>query len=55
VIVTSLPIIGGIAKLLVILFGLGALFLAARSAWSGRGSAPAPPPTSASAAPAAAA
>lgn len=36
VIVTSLPIIGGIAKLLVVLFGLGALFLAGRSAWSGR-------------------
>jgi cytoskeletal protein CcmA (bactofilin family) len=45
VIVTSLPIIGGIAKLLVILFGLGALFLAARAAWGGRGSTPtaAPP------------
>ena len=39
VIVTSLPIIGGIAKLLVVLFGLGALFLAARGAWRGRGSA----------------
>ena len=36
VIVTSLPIIGGIAKLLVVLFGLGALFLAARGAWRGR-------------------
>jgi cytoskeletal protein CcmA (bactofilin family) len=36
VIVTSLPIIGGLAKLMVVLFGLGALFLAARSAWSGR-------------------
>ena len=36
VIVTSLPIIGGIAKLLVVLFGLGALFLAARGAGRGR-------------------
>ena len=44
VIVTSLPIIGGIAKLLVVLFGLGALFLAMRAAWSGRGPMPAAPP-----------
>lgn len=45
VIVTSLPIIGGIAKLLVVLFGLGALYLAARSGWRGRdaGSDAAPP------------
>jgi cytoskeletal protein CcmA (bactofilin family) len=43
VIVTSLPIVGGIAKLLVILFGLGALFLAAWAAWRGRGSAAARP------------
>lgn len=49
VIVTSLPIIGGIAKLLVVLFGLGTLFLAARSGWRGRGtiSPPAPPPPAA--------
>ena len=38
VIVTSLPIIGGVAKLLVVLFGLGALFLAARATWRGQGS-----------------
>jgi hypothetical protein len=44
VIVTSLPIIGGIAKLLVVLFGLGALFLAARAGWRGRGTMVAPPP-----------
>ena len=44
VIVTSLPVIGGIAKLLVVLFGLGALFLAARAAWRGRGVAYSPPP-----------
>ena len=52
VIVTSLPIIGGIAKLLVVLFGLGALLLAAWSAWRGRGSAgtsPPPPPPASSA------
>jgi hypothetical protein len=52
VIVTSLPIIGGIAKLLVVLFGLGALLLAAWSAWRGRGSSgtlpPPPPPSSVS-------
>jgi hypothetical protein len=33
VIVTSLPILGGIAKLLVALFGLGALALVAWTAW----------------------
>ena len=44
VIVTSLPIIGGIAKLLVVLFGLGALFLAERAAWQGRGPARVAPP-----------
>jgi hypothetical protein len=33
VIVTSLPIIGGIAKLLVVLFGLGALVVAAWNRW----------------------
>jgi hypothetical protein len=43
VIVTSLPIIGGIAKLLVVLFGLGALLLAAWAGWRGRGSAGAQP------------
>ena len=43
VIVTSLPIIGGIAKLLVILFGLGALVLTARAWWTGRGAATPPP------------
>jgi hypothetical protein len=36
VLVTSVPIIGGIAKLLVVLFGLGALGLVALSAWRGR-------------------
>jgi len=43
VIVTSLPIIGRIAKLLVVLFGLGALLLAAWAGWRGRGSAVARP------------
>jgi hypothetical protein len=36
VIVTSLPVIGGLAKLAVILFGLGALLIAAWSRWRGR-------------------
>jgi hypothetical protein len=55
VIVTSLPIVGGIAKLLVTLVGLGALVVAAWRSWRGRGrpkvAAPigpvseAPPPT----------
>jgi hypothetical protein len=44
VIVTSLPIIGGIAKLVVIILGLGALALAAWSGWRGRR---VPPPASA--------
>lgn len=35
VIVTSLPVIGGIAKLLVVLFGLGALAVAAWHRWRG--------------------
>jgi hypothetical protein len=51
VVVTSLPIIGGLAKLAVILFGLGAASLAAWQAWRAwrarRGS---PPPTAAEAA-----
>jgi hypothetical protein len=42
--VTSLPIIGGIAKLVVIILGLGALALAAWSGWRGRR---VPPPASA--------
>jgi hypothetical protein len=46
VILTSLPAIGGLAKLLVVLFGLGALFLTARSAWSGRRSVPSQAPPS---------
>jgi hypothetical protein len=33
VIATSLPIVGGLAKLLVIVFGLGALGLAAWRGW----------------------
>jgi hypothetical protein len=33
VIVTSLPIVGGIAKLVVALFGLGAIVLVAWTAW----------------------
>jgi hypothetical protein len=33
VIVTSLPLVGGLAKLLVILFGVGALTVAAFRAW----------------------
>ncbi len=36
VIVTSLPIIGGIAKLVVVLFGLGALALAVYGTWQAR-------------------
>jgi hypothetical protein len=44
VIVTSLPIIGGIAKLVVIILGLGALAIAAWSGWRGRRT---PPPASA--------
>lgn len=52
VIVTSLPIIGGIAKLLVVLLGLGALALAAWAASRRRGpmsatAPPAPPPSAA--------
>jgi cytoskeletal protein CcmA (bactofilin family) len=43
VIVTSLPIVGGFAKLLVVLFGLGALAVAAWRWWRGRGR-PTPPP-----------
>ena len=46
VLVTSLPIIGGIAKLLVVLFGLGAIALVAFAAWRGR-RAPTTPPTTA--------
>jgi cytoskeletal protein CcmA (bactofilin family) len=41
VIVTSLPVIGGLVKLLVVLFGLGALALAAWHAW--RPPRPGPP------------
>lgn len=40
VVVTSLPIIGGLAKLAVVLFGLGALALAAWHAWRPSRSAP---------------
>jgi cytoskeletal protein CcmA (bactofilin family) len=45
VVVTSLPIIGGIAKLAVVIFGLGALVLALRGFWSERQmrTTPAPP------------
>jgi hypothetical protein len=45
-IVTSLPVIGGLAKLLVVLFGLGALTVAAWRAWRGPGApmVAAPPP-----------
>jgi cytoskeletal protein CcmA (bactofilin family) len=42
VIVTSLPVVGGIAKLAVVLFGLGALAVAAWSRWRGRGVAVSP-------------
>ncbi|MDQ4034377.1 MAG: hypothetical protein M3153_00460 [Chloroflexota bacterium] len=45
VIITALPIIGGIAKVVVVLLGLGALFLAARAAWRGRGAAVTTPST----------
>lgn len=45
VVLTSLPIVGGWIKLLVILFGLGALALAAWTEWRGRGRGiPAAPP-----------
>lgn len=45
VLVTSLPIIGGIAKLAVVLFGVGALAVAAWRWWRGNGPAtPVPPP-----------
>ena len=47
VVVTSLPIIGGLAKLAVVLFGLGALALAAWHAWRPPRPAPAPPPIAA--------
>lgn len=40
VIVTSLPVIDGLAKLVVILFGLGALAVAAWTRWRGRPAAP---------------
>lgn len=43
VIVTSLPVIGGLAKLAVVLFGLGALALAAWRAWRPPRSASPPP------------
>jgi cytoskeletal protein CcmA (bactofilin family) len=36
VVVTSLPVIGGLAKLAVVLFGLGALAVAAWTRWRGR-------------------
>jgi hypothetical protein len=55
VILTSLPVIGGIAKLAVVLFGLGALALAAWSARRGRktdAAAPSEPPTTAPSPPA---
>jgi hypothetical protein len=57
VIVTSLPVVGGIAKLAVILFGLGAVVVAAWSRWRGRRATPpavqpqAPTPTVPPAAP----
>jgi cytoskeletal protein CcmA (bactofilin family) len=44
VVVTSVPIVGGWVKLLVVLFGLGALALAAWGAWRGRRTPPAGPP-----------
>ncbi len=47
VIVTSLPIVGGIAKLLVILFGLGALTVAAWRRWRGPGPSTLATPTDA--------
>jgi hypothetical protein len=43
VIVTSLPIIGGVAKLVVILFGLGAVALIAWAAWRPPSATAAPP------------
>jgi cytoskeletal protein CcmA (bactofilin family) len=43
VIVTSLPIVGGIAKLAVALFGLGAMVLLAWTAWRPPSAASAPP------------
>jgi hypothetical protein len=45
VIVTSLPVIGGIAKLCVALLGLGALVLVAWGAWRGMRPARSAPPT----------
>ena len=54
VIVTSLPIIGGIAKLAVMLFGLGGIALAAWRHWRRPDITPAaPPPTEPIAAPSA--
>jgi hypothetical protein len=50
VILTSLPVIGGLVKLAVVLFGLGALALAAWRAW--RPSRPTPPPPAVAAEPA---
>jgi hypothetical protein len=43
VVVTSLPVIGGLVKLAVVLFGLGALVLAAWHAWRPPGPVPPPP------------
>ena len=40
VIVTSLPVVGGVAKLLVVLFGLGALALGVYGTWRARRQAP---------------
>jgi hypothetical protein len=40
VVITSLPVLGGLAKLVVILFGLGAVAVAAWTRWRGRGTPP---------------
>jgi hypothetical protein len=55
VIVTSLPVVGGLAKLVVVLFGLGALALAAWRWWRRPGApvAAVPPATAPPEAPAA--
>lgn len=47
VVVTSLPIVGGWVKLLVVLFGLGALAVAAWGAWRSRRTPPTPAAASA--------
>jgi hypothetical protein len=47
VIVTSVPVVGGLIKLGIVLFGLGALTLAAWHAWRRPQPAPPPPPVAA--------